>query len=96
METDCIHAIELGSGFHLFFRQPLLVGEREFELVAIESRVFGPFDRKNFFHLDLTDARQVVDYLFMFVTNLLLIGEMLPFTATAHAEMFAEWHSTQG
>ena len=96
METDRIHAIELSSGFHLFFSQPFLVGERKFELIAIESRVFRPFDRKNFFHLDLADARQVVYYLFVFITNLLLVGKMLPFTAATHAEMFAERHCTLG
>ena len=96
METHRIHAIELSSGFHFLFRQPFLVGKREFELITIESRVFGPFDRKNFFHLDLADACQVVDYLLMLVTNLFLIGEMLPFATAAHAEMFTERHGTQG
>ena len=83
MESDGIHTIELGSGFYLFFRQPFLVGEGKFEFVAVEGRMFGTLDREDFFHLDLADARQVVDYLLVFITYLFLIRKVLPFTAAA-------------
>lgn len=96
METDRIHTIELGSGFHFLFRQPFLVRECKFKFVTIESRMFGTLDREYFFHFDLTDPGQVVDHLLVFVANLFLIGQMLPFTAAAYTEMFTERLCTSG
>ena len=96
MKAYSIHAIKLGSGFHFLFRQPFLVGECKFKFVTIESRMFGTLDREYFFHFDLTDPGQVVDHLLVFVANLFLIGQMLPFTATAYAEMFTERLCTLG
>ena len=52
--------------------------------------MFGTLDREYFFHFDLTDPGQVVDHLLVFVANLFLIGQMLPFTAAAYTEMFTE------
>ncbi len=58
--------------------------------------MFGTLDREYFFHFDLTDPGQVVDHLLVFVANLFLIGQMLPFTAAAYTEMFTERLCTSG
>lgn len=49
-----------------------------------------PFDRIEFGQRNFSDTGQIIEYLFLFIFELVFIRNMLPFTAPAHAEVFAK------
>ena len=47
-------------------------------------------NRQHFSYRHFPDSRQTIRNLYLFVTQLLFIRQMLPFAASAYAEMFAK------
>lgn len=76
--------------------EPRLVGEGEFEFVAIELSASRPFDRVELGQGYFPDASQIVEYLFLLELQLTVIGNMLKLAAATHAEMFAKRRYTHG
>ena len=90
VETHTVPGIGRDTRLDLLFRQPFLVGEGELQFVAVEGRLGRAQDRQHLFRLHLADARQIVEHLFLFVFQLILIRDVLPFATTANTKVLAE------
>ena len=90
MKSHRIHLVVCHLLLHLLFSEPTLVRKRIFQFVAVEASLFRPHDRAEFRQLHLTDPRQVVKHLLLFVPKLVVIREALPFATSADSEMLTE------
>ena len=90
MEAKGVHIVILCSGLDLFPSEPTLVAESELEFVAVLTCLLGAKDGHDLGQLDLTDAFEGIVDLLLLVLELVLIGEALPFAATADAVVFTE------
>ena len=95
MKAHGVHAIELHARGHLLRGEPLFVGKTEFELVAIAGNVLAAKYGHHFGQFYLADARKVVPNLLLLETELLFVGQALPFATAAHAEVLAEGLGTE-
>ena len=89
MESDAVEFFRTMLFLHILHCQPFAIRERIFQFVAVEICFFGTEDRCNFRQLDVTEASEVVNYLFLFVADLFVVREDLPFATTASAVVFA-------
>ena len=90
VETERVHLREYFAAFHLFEREPLLIGETELQFIAILACFLRAQDGSALRQLDFADTRQVVHHLLLLVVQLRLIGENLPLASTANAIVWAE------
>ena len=90
MKSESVHLKILRFGVDLFLRQPPSVGESELELILVESRLRSADDGGYIGQSHLADLLKVVPHLLLLVSQLLAVGQHLPLTATAEAEMGAE------
>ena len=96
VESEGIHLVEHLAAHYLLQRQPLLVRESEFQFVPVTAREFAPEDGHAFRELHLADALQVVHHLFLFPFQLFVIGEYLPFAASADTIVRTKGFGTVG
>ena len=92
VEAKGVHVVVLCSGLYLFPSEPTLVAESKLEFVAILAGLLGAKDGHDIRQLDLTDAFEGIVDLLLLVLELVLIGEALPFAATADAVVLTEGH----
>ena len=90
MEPHGRRSVERRTALHLLACQPAAVSKGEFQFVAVEARRRRTQAGGDLRELDLPDPGQLVTHLRRFEAQLLLIGQVLPFAAPAHAEVFAE------
>ena len=69
--------------FDLIERPPFSVGAGELQFIAILVNMLGAEDRGDLRQFDFTDTGEVVDDLLLFVLELCLVGQDLPFASSA-------------
>ena len=89
MKTNCIHGFKHFAIRNFFVGTPALIRESEFQFVAVKFGACRTQNRRYFWQFYFANPCQVINNLFLFVSNLFGIGEDLPFTSTANAIMFA-------
>ena len=89
VESDAVELFRAMLFLHIFHGEPFAIAEGVLEFVAVEICFFGTEDRCNFRQLDVTEACEVVNHLFLFVADLFVVREDLPFATTASAVVFA-------
>ena len=90
METDGRYVLHQRLVLQLFAGQPSLIGTAKVELVTVLLSVYGAQDGTKFRQFNLSDARQLVEYLLLLELQLLGVGQILPLAATADTEVLAE------
>ena len=99
VESDGRHILQawalfLGQHANLLFRQIPFVGASEVQLVAVLLRLHRAEDWPELRQRYLADACQLVLHLLLLELQLFLIGQVLPLTASADAEVLTEGHGT--
>ena len=89
METSRIAVGELHTTVELLAGEPALVGEREFQLVAIMGRHRRAQDGIDGGDGHLGNTLHGIDHLLLLALQLVLIGEVLPLAAATQAEVLA-------
>ena len=89
VETDAVELFWAMLFLHVLHSEPLAIRESVLEFVAVEICFFGTEDRCNLRQLDVTEASEVVDYLFLFVPDLFVVRKDLPFATTTSTVVFA-------
>ena len=97
VETDGRHILgspSLGGGrgevFQFFICQPSFVGAAEVEFVAVFLGLHATQDGTKLRQFHLADAVKLVIDLLLLELQLLLVRQVLPLAAAAHAEVLAE------
>ena len=80
----------IGQGRYLLFRQVALVRTTEVQFVAVGLCLDAAEDRSEFRQLHLPDTGQLVVHLLLFVLQLFLVWQVLPFTSAADTEVLTE------
>src|SRR5574343_704157 len=74
----------------LLFGQKFLIAKRVFDLIPIIALLRSTLDRKQIGQCYFTNALQGIEHLLLFILQLLFVGQHLPLTSTADAEMLAK------
>ena len=82
-----VNLVQAACRFNRFPWQPLAVRTRELELVAVLVYMLRTEDGTDFRQFNLSDAGKVIHDLLLLVFELFLVGQDLPFAASADAEM---------
>ena len=89
VEADAVHVVVDRAFRHFLACEPSLVTASELEFVAIFECLHTAHDGAELRKLHLADACELVVYLLLLCLELLLVGQVLPFAASAHSEMLA-------
>ena len=89
MKTKGILILNIHSGIYFLLCKPAFVWKTKLKLIAVFEFLYGAHDRSELWQLNLTDTCQLVEYLLLFCLYLLCIRQVLPFTTSTDAKMFA-------
>ena len=90
MKTYSPWLLKLLARTDFIFSKPNLIREAELKFIAVALRLFRTKYRITFRQRNLTNTLQVVHHLLLFVIQLVLVRQNLPFAATTNTIMWAK------